>query len=358
MVLRFKIYYLDGGKKKKQKQKFDLNSIISIVKNFTNFEQFKNTVDTIGNINFEEKDEKGNTLIHLAIEHNNLDLIKYLFDNNKVQINTKNDEGKIPLDLAIEKNKEITEDNNGETPLDLAIEKNNKNQDIINFLIDKGGFNIKNETGNTPLHLAIINNDLDEIKFLINKTNLDIQNNNKKTPLQLGFELKNIYIINFLIDQVNEQGENPLLELVIKQSYEQGEKQLLESAIQQSNNEQSKILDELLKSELPEIKKIELLKYFKDKEFEVVKEYFKNLDKKLSTINGHKNASTRIKKYEEENLIYLYKLDENELDNLLNPFKNLGDIYFQIYITNIKTYFNFTKNIEKEQKKKEEKWGI
>jgi ankyrin repeat protein len=399
MVLRFKIYYLDGGKNKgkgkgknksNEYKKLSLMDSVNTFANFANFEEFKKNVEILGNknYNFEEKDDKENTLIHLAIKYNNLDLIKYLFENN-VEKNTENEEGKTPLNLAneegitplylaiennnldiinflIEKGANVNiQDNNGITPLHLAIEINNKiteenekitkenemdksnkitekneeitkenemdkSNEIIKFLIDKSGFNNKNEEGNTQLHLAIINNDLNDIKFLIDKTDLNIKNNNGKTPLQLGFELKNVYILNYIIDQVNKQGENPLLE----------------SAIEQSNNEQSKILEELLK--LSGIKKFKLLDYLKDKQFEVVKKYFKNLYN-ISSKNFFNFNNT-----DNEDLKTLYD-DSKLLDPIIAYVeKRDDDISLKYNIFYIKGLIE----VQKEKKKKgDKKWN-
>ena len=320
MVLRFKIYYLDGGKKNKNKSKeYKKLSLMHSVNTFTNFEEFKKNAETIGNknINFEEKDNKENTLIHLAIEHNDLDLINFLIEKG-VDVNTKNNEGKTPLHLAIEKN---------------------KSNEIIDFLIDKADFNIKDKNGNTKLHLAIIDNDINEIKFLIeNGADVNTKNNYEKTPLQLVIELKRVDIISFLIDKVDKEGKKTLLEL----------------AIQQSNIS----LEDLLSLELSEIQKIELLNYFKDKDgdgdLSVIKNYFIKLKEQLEKINKFTTSAKRIEEYEKENLISLYEIN---LDNLFTPFKEVKDTFIKIYIDNIKFYINNTKELQKkEEKEKTSVW--
>jgi ankyrin repeat protein len=62
----------------------------------------------------------------------------------------------------------------------------------VEFLLDKGAdVNHKNYNGNTPLHIAIVNQDLEVCKVLISRgADVSITNNEGKTPLQVAIGRK------------------------------------------------------------------------------------------------------------------------------------------------------------------------
>ena len=95
-----------------------------------------------------------------------------------------------------------TEDEKSETFLSYAIKRNNIN--IINLLLTSPILNItyQNElTGNTYLHLAVLQQNIKLIKELLNKNiNIDIQNNDGNTALHLAYYINNIKIIKLLIE--------------------------------------------------------------------------------------------------------------------------------------------------------------
>ena len=95
-----------------------------------------------------------------------------------------------------------TEDEDNETFLSYAIKRNNI--DIINLLLTSPILNItyQNElTGNTYLHLAVLQQNIKLIKELLNKDiNIDTQNNEGNTALHLAYYINNIQIIKLLIE--------------------------------------------------------------------------------------------------------------------------------------------------------------
>jgi len=95
-----------------------------------------------------------------------------------------------------------TEDENSETFLSYAIKRNNIN--IINLLLTSPILNItyQNElTGNTYLHLAVLQQNIKLIKELLNKNiNIDTQNNDGNTALHLAYYINNIKIVKLLIE--------------------------------------------------------------------------------------------------------------------------------------------------------------
>ena len=85
--------------------------------------------------------QKGGKLeLSLAIEHNSLDVVKYLIDVKKVNV---------------------------ENALHLAV-NNNASKDTIEYLSKFNDINYKNNKGETPLLLAIRKNNLDNVKTIIN----------------------------------------------------------------------------------------------------------------------------------------------------------------------------------------------
>ena len=95
-----------------------------------------------------------------------------------------------------------TEDENKETFMSYAIKRNNT--DIINLLLTSPIINLsyQNEfTGNTYLHLAVIQQNIKLIKTLLDKgIFIDIQNNEGNTALHLAYYVNNIDIIKLLIE--------------------------------------------------------------------------------------------------------------------------------------------------------------
>ncbi|MEO0223998.1 MAG: ankyrin repeat domain-containing protein, partial [candidate division WOR-3 bacterium] len=53
--------------------------------------------------NLKVYDEKGNSILHYAVMSGNEELVKFILEVKIVDVNEKNDEGKTPLDIAIEK---------------------------------------------------------------------------------------------------------------------------------------------------------------------------------------------------------------------------------------------------------------
>lgn len=53
--------------------------------------------------NLKVYDEKGNSILHYSVMSGNEELVKFILEHKIVDVNEKNDEGKTPLDIAIEK---------------------------------------------------------------------------------------------------------------------------------------------------------------------------------------------------------------------------------------------------------------
>lgn len=89
----------------------------------------------------------------------------------------------------------------GDTPLHLAIIKNN--MDMIKVLLENDSINVnlKNHQGNTPLHLAVMKDNASIIDELLKKDNIDVnlKNNSDNTPLQLMIQNRRHLLVDMLL---------------------------------------------------------------------------------------------------------------------------------------------------------------
>lgn len=195
MVLRFKIHYIDGGRRRRQKIEYTRE----MLKFFKNNKTIKK--DKLGDKMYEiyrefdinEVDENGNTLLHLAVEYKReIDIFDLFVDGYSAK---------------------IIRNNEGETPLYLAI-KNNINKDIIKYLIDKYEVIVELNTDKEEIakKFGVKKDDLEqivrkktgasleEVKEVKVKV-IDIPDKNGKTPLVLALEQNNTEIVKLLISK-------------------------------------------------------------------------------------------------------------------------------------------------------------
>jgi ankyrin repeat protein len=152
------------------------------------------------NININITNNLGQSILHIAIEKNNIDIIKYLIEKN-ININGQTTyEHYTPILIAtinnyfdickilLDSNANVeNQDIYGNTVLNYAIL--NKSKELINLYYDKVNINLVNISGQNSINLFFNNdydlNKLDEYQFryFLNKSNLNIQNNEGKTTL-------------------------------------------------------------------------------------------------------------------------------------------------------------------------------
>ena len=176
------------------------NRLFTLIKNHKYIELMK-FIDDNQNININIRDNSNVYLIQYAIMYNNMNIVEYLLKKN-VNINILDEHGRLLLYNPIKFNY-INIVN-----LILVYNKNNIGLSILDK-IDKYNNNI--------LHYAIKFNNIDIVKLIL-KYNFyinicDINNNN---ALHLAIKQKNISICNLLIDknininQLNNDSETPL----------------------------------------------------------------------------------------------------------------------------------------------------
>jgi len=162
-------------------------------------------------------DSDGKSILYIPIKYNYIELLELLlyYNKNKVGINIldiNDSNGYTPLYYAILYDNlqaiEIMDNYNvnyniqdkfGYTPLHVCIRI--RNAKIANKLINKSNVNKQNNIGETALHSACNNEDVDLVKLLIdNNADPNIADYEKKlTPLIYSGVLGNVEIINILL---------------------------------------------------------------------------------------------------------------------------------------------------------------
>lgn len=141
--------------------------------------------------------EKGQTLLHIAVLYNKMDVVEFLL-GKKCDVNVT--------------------DNCGETPLHYAAKKGHQN--ILLFLLQNcARANVVNLEGNTPLHIAANNGHERCVKALIycSKTiNINASNNWGNTPLHLACKFGYLNIINILMESGASDNINNYVKLTPK----------------------------------------------------------------------------------------------------------------------------------------------
>ena len=141
----------------------------------------------------------------------NIDLIKYLVEVGKADVNIRNFEGEFPLSVSCSKNQtnleviqsiisgkaEINQKNyQGDTALAISCSMRNISYDLVKLLIEnKADVNTKNLFENSPLLILCSNEENNPIivKYLIkNKAKLNNKNKKDQTPIDAACNCQNI----------------------------------------------------------------------------------------------------------------------------------------------------------------------
>ena len=185
----------------------------------------------------------GNNPLHIAARHNDAETLKsvlsYFKPIYKDALTTKNKDGDTPLHIAARNNNAsvmgvlynfvipeykdtlTTKNDSGDTPIDIATKNGNMKKIIIGdiYKLDENVINFQDPNGNSIPHLMILSqgNDPDYINIFIQRGfNVNLKNNHGDTPLHLAINQKNLEIANLLIDKdakldlQNIDGDTPL----------------------------------------------------------------------------------------------------------------------------------------------------
>ena len=173
--------------------------------------------DSNHNLNHEIYEEK--IPIHIAVENNNIEIVKYLIEEKKVNINIREIYNRrTPLHIAsergfldivkylIEKGANINiVDVLPETACQLSIR--NKHVDVAKYFIEyfktNNIINTPGFEGNYYIHTAVSQDLIEIVKLLIeNKIcNVYMENDYKKTPLIIACEIGSIEIVKYLVEK-------------------------------------------------------------------------------------------------------------------------------------------------------------
>jgi|GEM_PF-2970063 len=204
-------------------------------------------------ININEKDNTGKTLLHYAIddkEKNNIAIVKLLLDKD-ADVNMKDNDGNTPLlgaasnendnnnlaivQLLLDKDADVNaKSGDGWTSLHgAALNENDNNLAIVQLLLHRGAdVNAKSGDGWTSLHGAALNqnnNNLAIIQLLLHRgADVNSQDNNGETPLHKAIEFNHdnsLAMVQFLLNQgaivnsrLQDSGETPLHEATRKEN--------------------------------------------------------------------------------------------------------------------------------------------
>lgn len=166
------------------------NILVNVVNN-NNHELLEMLIKLGGNVN--AADDKEDTLLLLAIRHDNFNMVKILIDNN-ADVNKLCGYGNLPIYAAMGSTIEIVKyiiENRKDVILktywDFHIIYYSAiygKIEILEYLFDERKVNEQNEVGNTLLHLAIENKHIDIIEFLLKKgAYINIKNKYGSIPL-------------------------------------------------------------------------------------------------------------------------------------------------------------------------------
>ncbi|CAL1285645.1 unnamed protein product [Larinioides sclopetarius] len=128
------------------------------------------------------KDTTGQTVLHVAAFYNRIEVMWYLIEQEHIS-----------MDISMD-------DVNGKTPLHIAVE--NQSNNIVKYLSKFCiCLNKKDKHGLTPLHTAILWNNIDAVKILLDKeTNVDANRSyGNYTALQIAARCGNPYLVKLLI---------------------------------------------------------------------------------------------------------------------------------------------------------------
>ena len=132
---------------------------------------------------------EGDTVLHIACVSGRLDVVQFLVNDMKFDINCKNGRKSTPLHVAIEWG---------------SIE-------VAKFLLDNGCvIDIANDLGQTPLYFAVMHRRVDLCQFLINKNvNVNVQaTDSKETPLHLACCYNSATLATLLLECVQQRCQN------------------------------------------------------------------------------------------------------------------------------------------------------
>ena len=161
-------------------------------------------------------DSNARSLLFLAAEKGQLDVVRLLLDN-KAQIEAKDSKARTPLSVAAgEGQKEVVElllnnkaqievkDRNERTPISLAAEKGHKG--VAELLLEKKAITeAKDSKARTPLSVAAGEGQKNVVELLLeNNAEIEVKDRNERTPISLAAEKGHMDVVQLLLEKKAE----------------------------------------------------------------------------------------------------------------------------------------------------------
>lgn len=168
-------------------------------------------------VNINSRDFRNRSPLHVACQHDKLELISFLVGKGADQ-GAINESGELPLHIAVTHGTFKTvqlvcscdlnvQDQNGNSPLHLACKFDKA--DIVSFLVERGcNQNISNSGKQLPLHIAVSHASHEVVK-LVSSCDVSKENKDGNTPLHLACKRRSrddepvVDIIRYLIKTKN-----------------------------------------------------------------------------------------------------------------------------------------------------------
>lgn len=198
-IFNYLIRYMDIN----QKDSFGNNILYKLIDE-SDDELLKKIICMSIDIDIYSKNNLNKTILDYIILKKNYKILEFLLDNDKLDLNRENLDGKILLISLAENDKYVygslfekllmkgsninKSDNNGNTALSFAVQNNNSTLfKLLITKISKKIINMKGKDGNTPLHLAVIKKNCEMVELLIKYgADKSIINNNGCSPSRLN----------------------------------------------------------------------------------------------------------------------------------------------------------------------------
>ena len=165
-------------------------------------------------VNVNQKNSAGYTAFMLACTHNHREVVKVLLADQRVKVNPQNRDGNTAFMLACTHNNidvvkilladqrvNVNQDSDGNTAFMLACKHNHREVIKILLAAQKVNVNQQNSDGNTAFMLACTHNNIDVVKILLTnqKVNDNQQNKYGKTALILACTQKHRKVVKTLL---------------------------------------------------------------------------------------------------------------------------------------------------------------
>ena len=187
---------LDAGANPNAKDNLGKTPIMLIIPHDKLRETYKLLIRYRADLN--QADTYGDTVLHTATMLKANSSIIQILTSNGADINVRNKEGVTPLAIAIQ-SADITtirhltdsgasihtQDTNGKSPLSMAFEMNDK---VFEATLNEDNCDTQDSEGNTPLHIALINDaPMEKIQYIIGLTkDVNIRNRDGDSPLYIA----------------------------------------------------------------------------------------------------------------------------------------------------------------------------